>query len=100
MNTSSLRLVLDPRLCNRLRCCILVLATVASSRGYAQQTPSPGGINTCTQAADPTVLKRCLEESAGVDNRFVPQGQPPADARVLLRDLSLIHISEPTRRTP
>lgn len=86
LNTSTQRCVLNPRLGKRLRYCIITLATFASFQVHAQQTPSPGGVNTCTQVVDPTVLKQCLEESAGVDNRFVPQGPPPADKRVLLKD--------------
>lgn len=58
-----------------------------SGAALAQQTPSPQTLNACTTRTDPEDMRRCIEASAGVDERFVPEKQAsPQNVRPVVKD--------------
>jgi hypothetical protein len=49
--------------------CLLLIGLLAVKDAAAQQSPSPGDVNSCTQLTDPTRLRLCIEAQQGVNTQ-------------------------------
>jgi hypothetical protein len=49
--------------------CLQAIVLLWTSNVGAQQSPSPGSVNNCTQLTDPTQLRRCIEAQQGVTSQ-------------------------------